>query len=86
MNSIEIGIHEFCSYINDIVIEDSAVVIVPNNYNLHIRGNTTSLIMNPGSMMMFGENSGIVCDSGAKVMCEDTESDEECEGKNFTNL
>jgi len=73
---IEKGIHEFCSYVNDVVIkdstqiilEDSAVVIMPNSYNFHLRGNTTSLIMKPGSKMMFGENSGIVCDSGAKVI------------------
>ncbi len=50
------------------VPEDSAVVILPDDFNLHLRGNTTSLIMNPGSKLMFGENSGIVCDSGAKVI------------------
>ena len=72
----EKGIHEFCSNVNDfavrdsakIILEDSAVVILPDNYTLRLRGNTTSLIMKPGSKMMFGENSGIVCDSGAKVI------------------
>ncbi|HRJ98134.1 MAG TPA: hypothetical protein PL089_00800 [Ignavibacteria bacterium] len=72
----EKGIHEFCSYVNDfavrdsakIILEDSAVVILPDDYTLRLRGNTTSLIMKPGSKMMFGENSGIVCDSGAKVI------------------
>ncbi len=73
----EKGVHTLCSdIVNDffvkdstkIILEDSAVVIVPNNYNIHLRGNTTSLIMKPGSKMKFGENSGIVCDSGAKVV------------------
>ncbi|MBK8980929.1 MAG: hypothetical protein IPM38_01090 [Ignavibacteria bacterium] len=71
------GVHVLCSdIVNDfavrdsakIVLEDSAVVILPDNYTLHLRGNTTSLVMKPGSKMMFGENSGIVCDSGAKVI------------------
>mgnify|MGYP006883217542 FL=1 len=77
----EKGIHEFCSYVNDfavrdsakIILEDSAVVILPDNYTLRLRGNTTSLIMKPGSKMMFGENSGIVCDSGAKVVADSAE-------------
>ncbi|MBK8981447.1 MAG: hypothetical protein IPM38_03755 [Ignavibacteria bacterium] len=73
----EKGLHGFCPGIDNIflvkdstkiILEDSAVVILPNNYNLHLRGNTTSLIMKPGSKMMFGENSGIVCDSGAKLI------------------
>ncbi|MBS1517570.1 MAG: hypothetical protein JSS91_05735 [Bacteroidetes bacterium] len=54
-----------------IVLEDSAIVILPDNYTLHLSGNTTSLILNPGSKMMFGENSGIVCDSGAKLIAND---------------
>ncbi|MFZ1322555.1 MAG: hypothetical protein WAT71_13445 [Ignavibacteria bacterium] len=73
------GIFQFCSYFNDfvvedstkIVLEDSAVVVLPDDYTLHLKGNTTSLIMNPGSKIMFGENSGIVCDSGAKVIAND---------------
>jgi len=73
---IEKGIHEFCSYVSDFkfedstkfILEDSAVVVLPDEYTLHLKGNTTSLIMNPGSKLMFGENSGIVCDSGAKVI------------------
>ncbi len=69
----EKGVHTICSdIVNDffvkdstkIILEDSAVVILPDDYTLHLRGNTTSLVMNPGSKMMFGENSGIVCDSG----------------------
>ncbi|MBS1517572.1 MAG: hypothetical protein JSS91_05745 [Bacteroidetes bacterium] len=75
------GVHVLCSdIVNDfavrdsakIILEDSAVVILPTNYNLHLRGNTTSLIMKSGSKMIFGENSGIVCDSWAKVIEEDT--------------
>ncbi len=89
-NCIEKGIHEFCSYVNDVVIKDSAkiilvdsaVVILPDNFNLHLRGSTTSLIMNPGSKMMFGENSGIVCDNGAKVIANIIEIDAEREFKN----
>jgi len=54
-----------------IVLEDSAVVVLPDDYTLHLKGNTTSLIMNPGSKIMFGENSGIVCDSGAKLIAND---------------
>ncbi|MFZ1322558.1 MAG: T9SS type A sorting domain-containing protein [Ignavibacteria bacterium] len=73
------GIFQLCSYFNDfvvedstkIVLEDSAVVVLPDNYTLHLKGNTTSLIMNPGSKIKFGENSGIVCDSGAKVIAND---------------
>jgi len=73
------GIFQLCSYSNDFVVEDSskiilkdsAVVILPDNYTLRLRGNTTSLVMKPGSKMMFGENSGIVCDSGAKVIASD---------------
>ncbi|MBK8984321.1 MAG: hypothetical protein IPM38_18875 [Ignavibacteria bacterium] len=60
-------------------------MILPDNYTLHLRGNTTSLIMKPGSKMMFGENSGIVCDSGAKVIVRDTESDAKCEFKYLIN-
>ncbi|MBK8981907.1 MAG: T9SS type A sorting domain-containing protein [Ignavibacteria bacterium] len=71
------GVHVLCSdIVNDfavrdsakIILEDNAVLILPDDYTLHLRGNTTSLIMKPGSKMMFGENSGIVCDSGAKVI------------------
>ncbi len=29
--------------------------------------------MNPGSKMLFGESSGIVCDSGAKVVANSAE-------------
>ncbi|MBK8984316.1 MAG: hypothetical protein IPM38_18850 [Ignavibacteria bacterium] len=69
----------------EFILEDSAVVIVPNNYNIHLRGNTTSLIMNPGSKIMFGENSGIVCDSGAKVATRDTKGDAKCDFKYLYN-
>jgi len=73
------GIFQLCSYSNDfvvedsakIILEDSAFVILPDNYTLRLRGNTTSLVMKPGSKMMFGENSGIVCDSGAKLIASD---------------
>ncbi len=68
-----------------IVLEDNAVVILPDDFNFHLRGNTTSLIMNPGSKLMFGENSGIVCDSGVKVIARDTESDAKCEFKYLIN-
>ncbi|HAY32918.1 MAG TPA: hypothetical protein PK536_04430 [Ignavibacteria bacterium] len=74
MNIFDAGSSE--TYQNDIGIEDSAkiipensaVVILPDDYKLHLRGNMISLIMKPGSRMIFGENSGIVCDSGGKVV------------------
>ncbi|HAY32638.1 MAG TPA: hypothetical protein PK536_07725 [Ignavibacteria bacterium] len=72
--------------VNIIAVEDSAVVILPDNYTLRLRGNTTSLIMKPGSKMMFGENSGIVCDSGGKVIDEDNEIGVYVESKNRFNL
>ena len=71
------GIHQsMCNQLTDYLLQDSikfildsnAVLPIPNNTTLHLRGNTTSLIMKPGSKLLFGENSGIVCDSGGKLI------------------
>jgi parallel beta-helix repeat protein len=50
---------------------DSAELIFPNDYTLHLKGHETALILNPGSKLLFGENSGIVCDSGARIVAND---------------
>ncbi|MEO6695655.1 MAG: hypothetical protein ABIY50_00815, partial [Ignavibacteria bacterium] len=71
------GTHQvMCATVADYLIKDSvkfvldsnAILPIPNNTTLHLRGKTTSLIMRPGSKLLFGENSGIVCDSGAKLI------------------
>jgi len=71
------GYHQFnCSELSDFlledstkfILEDSAIVNLPNITTLHIRGNTTSLILKPESKLLFGENSSIVCDQGGKVI------------------
>ena len=73
----EKGLHGFpCALESPIVIDDSckfvlndsAVISLPDNFTLHLSGNETSLILNPGSKLLFGENSGIVCDSGARLI------------------
>ncbi|MBV6479768.1 MAG: hypothetical protein HGGPFJEG_02563 [Ignavibacteria bacterium] len=73
----EKGYHQYdCNQLSDflfqdsakLILEDSAIVNLPNNITLHIKGNTTSLILKPGSKLLFGENSGIVCDQGGKVI------------------
>lgn len=73
----EPGFHYYnCSELSDLLIEDStrlvldenAIVQIPNNIEIHINGIASSLILNPGSKLLFGENSGIVCDSGGKVI------------------
>jgi len=73
------GIHQsMCNQLTDYLLQDSvkfildsnAILPIPNNTTLHLKGNTTSLIMKPGSKLLFGENSGIVCDSGGKVIAD----------------
>ena len=69
-------IHQTLCAVSDYLLQDSiklildsnAVVSIPNNTTLHLRGSTTSLILKPGSKLLFGENSGIVCDSGARLV------------------
>ncbi len=72
------GLHLACEYTNDIANSDSATVVLdsatlsfPDNFILHLKGNETALILNPGSKLLFGENSGIVCDSGARIIAND---------------
>jgi hypothetical protein len=75
----EKGTHLACPIVNDfvfkdssrIVLLDSAELIFPNDYTLHLKGHETALILNPGSKLLFGENSGIVCDSGARIVAND---------------
>ncbi|MGB3018566.1 MAG: hypothetical protein WBC65_12215, partial [Ignavibacteria bacterium] len=50
------------------IVLDSATLSLPDDYTLHLKGNETALILNPGSKLLFGENSGIVCDSGARLI------------------
>jgi tetratricopeptide (TPR) repeat protein len=55
-------------YVNDssqVILQDSAILQLPDNYTLHIAGKTSSLILNPHSKIKFGENSKIVIDSNA---------------------
>ncbi|MBL8008761.1 MAG: hypothetical protein JNJ56_14665, partial [Ignavibacteria bacterium] len=70
----EKGYHQFnCTELADfmfedstrIILEDSAVVEIPDNINFHLKGINTSLIMNPNSKIKFGENAKILCDNGA---------------------
>jgi hypothetical protein len=72
------GLHLACEYTNDIansdstmVVLDSATLTFPDNFTLHLKGKETALIVNPGSKLLFGENSGIVCDSGARLIAND---------------
>ena len=70
------GTHVILCELGDYLLQDSikfildsnAVLPIPNNTTLHLKGNTTSLLMKPGSKLLFGENSGIICDSGGKVI------------------
>lgn len=74
------GLHQLmCATVADFLLQDSsnfvldsnAVLSIPNNTTLHLKGNETALILNPGSKLLFGENSGIVCDSGARLIAND---------------
>ena len=71
------GIHNTCEFDNFTasdsahIVLDSATLSLPNDYTLHLKGNETALILNPGSKLLFGENSGIVCDSGARIIAND---------------
>ncbi len=72
------GMHLACENTNDIANTDSATVVLdsatlsfPDNFTLHLKGKETALIVNPGSKLLFGENSGIVCDSGARLIAND---------------
>ena len=71
------GIHNTCEFDNFTtsdsakIVLDSATLSLPDDYTLHLKGNETALILNPGSKLLFGENSGIVCDSGARLIAND---------------
>jgi tetratricopeptide (TPR) repeat protein len=54
-----------------ILVSDSSELVLPDNFTLHLKGKETALILNPGSKLLFGENSGIVCDSGARLIAND---------------
>jgi tetratricopeptide (TPR) repeat protein len=54
-----------------ILVSDSSELVLPDNFTLHLKGKETALILNPGSKLLFGENSGIVCDSGARIIAND---------------
>jgi hypothetical protein len=71
------GIHNTCEFDNFTasdsahIVLDSATLSLPDDYTLHLKGHETALILNPGSKLLFGENSGIVCDSGARIIAND---------------
>ncbi len=71
------GIHNTCEFDNFTasdsahIVLDSATLSLPDDYTLHLKGHETALILNPGSKLLFGENSGIVCDSGARIVAND---------------
>ncbi|MBK6507181.1 MAG: right-handed parallel beta-helix repeat-containing protein [Ignavibacteria bacterium] len=74
------GVHQLmCATVADFLLQDSskfvldssAVLSIPNSTTLHLKGNETALILNPGSKLLFGENSDIVCDSGARIVAND---------------
>ena len=80
--TFENGFHQpLCSQLADFFMQDSskfvldsnAVLPIQNNTTLHIRGNQSALILNPGSKLLFGENSGIICDSGARIVANNAE-------------
>jgi hypothetical protein len=50
------------------IVLDSATLSLPDDFTLHLKGSETALVLNPGSKLLFGENSGIVCDSGARIV------------------
>ena len=60
-----------------IVLSDSAVLELPDDYTLHISGKESSLILNPHSKIKFGENSKIIIDSSATLIAN---------GETFTSL
>ena len=58
-------------YVRDstkIVMADSSILELPDNYTLHFVGKTTSLKLSPHSKIRLGENSKIVFDSSAKLI------------------
>ncbi len=71
------GIHNTCEFDGFFakdstkIVLDSSTLYLPDNYTLYLKGNETALILNPGSKLLFGENSGIVCDSGARIVAND---------------
>ena len=70
----EKGIHNTCEFDSfnasdsTHIVLDSATLTLPDDFTLHLSGYETALILNPGSKLLFGENSGIVCDSGARLI------------------
>jgi tetratricopeptide (TPR) repeat protein len=68
------GIHNTCEFDNFTasdsahIVLDSATLSLPDDFTLHLKGSETALVLNPGSKLLFGENSGIVCDSGARIV------------------
>ncbi len=70
----EKGIHNTCEFDNFTardsmrIVLDSATLTLPDNLTMHLTGKETALILNSGSKLLFGEKSGIVCDSGARLI------------------
>lgn len=73
----EKGFHYLaCATVNDfigrdslkIVLEDSAVLVLPEDISIKLTGKESKLILNPYSKILFGENSKIVIDSSAKII------------------
>jgi hypothetical protein len=71
------GIHNTCEFDNFTasdsahIVLDSATLSLPDDFTLHLKGSETALVLSPGSKLLFGENSGIVCDSGARIIAND---------------
>jgi hypothetical protein len=54
-----------------IVLDSSTLYHYRTTTLYYLKGHETALILNPGSKLLFGENSGIVCDSGARIVAND---------------
>ena len=70
------GVHLLCSSVNDllvkdsakIVLSDSAVLEIPNNTILHFTGIKSGLIMEPNSKLKLGVGCKIIFDSSASLI------------------
>lgn len=51
-----------------IILSDSAVLIIPDNYTLRFTGKTTQLKLSPLSKIKFGHNAKLVLDSSARLI------------------
>jgi len=69
-------VHQLCSSVNDlllkdsakIVLSDSAVLEIPDNTILHFTGIKSGLIMNPNSKLKLGVGCKIIFDSSASII------------------